>query len=118
MEGPSVPTMKITPPAVTIGPPKEIDPHLPASEVFSVPGNRPIGFSHFNSPELALTAASAPHGGRLQGRCRPGLNRNRRAIPYGVPFSAANSQPPPISLRPHSRSFSHAAPGTHRTSAP
>src|SRR5689334_11800381 len=66
--GSSVPAMNTTPPAVTIGPPNETDPHWPASGIFSVPMKRPSGVSHLTSPELPLIAASVPHGGRLQGR--------------------------------------------------
>src|SRR6185436_20801525 len=59
--------MKISPPAVTIEPPRFNDPHLsdPGSEASS--GICPRGTSHRMEPFDRSTARSVPHGGGLHG---------------------------------------------------
>src|ERR1017187_6022195 len=73
--GSSVPAIKIRPPAVTMGPPREKDPRPGGA-----PGIWPIGTVHFTSAISASIALSVPQEGGLQGE-PPGLRRNRRAIP-------------------------------------
>src|SRR5262249_46552935 len=80
-----------SPPAVTMGPPRLIDP-----AVFAKSGGRPLnspsGTCHLNFPVAASIAASVPHGGGLHGRPL-GDRRSNRDMPYGVPRWRANSAP-------------------------
>src|SRR5271163_2540741 len=86
MAGSSVPAMKIRPPAVTIGPPRAMEPYSggPAGAP-PMGGNWPSGTVHLISAVSASTAFSIPHGGGLQSE-PPGLRKVRRFMPYGVPI--------------------------------
>src|SRR5580704_8912109 len=81
MAGSSVAGMKIKPPAVTMGPPSEMEPFSggPAGAP-PMGGNWPSGMVHLISAVSASTALSMPHGGGLQSD-PPGLRRVRRFMP-------------------------------------
>jgi hypothetical protein len=77
--------MKISPPSVTIGPPRFGVLHLMGSGTGARSWIVPRGTSHFTSPVAVSTASSAPHGGLVQGSSRGETSAGMRNRPYGVP---------------------------------
>src|ERR1700693_1055252 len=86
--------IKITPPAVEIGPPPELFPpvFIPAG----VPSVVPNGTCHAMSPVLTSIAVRRPHGGCQQ----------------GIPLTMALLFPPRLESRPYKRGDSGGAPGS------
>src|ERR1700690_1453615 len=82
--GSSAAAVKMSPPAVAIGPPKLIDPGGAPSPML------PRAASHRGLPVVRSNATSAPHGGALQGN-PDGDTSQSLCIPYGVPNCGANS---------------------------
>src|SRR5262245_21424113 len=105
--------MKTRPPAVTIEPPKLIDPNSADFGNSVSCGMPPSGASHRISPVFRSTAFSLPQGGATQG-VPLGDHSGSRYMAYGAPDCGPNSLPSLLTA-PVSRIASYSARGMSLT---